>query len=136
MHDILYSEKVIYVRLDDDTIELLPARSEKREIGGLPMVVERNLVSSSHTVDLTGSTYGEMAESAQGRDPQRTYDTAATTVYDIVCTCSVTSCAGDRAVTRSSCTTGAHPERVEFKEFIRFIRISRDEHGFLFDTYA
>lgn len=136
MHDILYSEKVIYVRLDDNTIEWLPARAEKRENSRLPMVVEKNLVSSSHTAGLSGSTYGKMTESAQEKDPQRTYDTAATAVYDIVCTCSVTSCAGNMAVTGNSCTTGAHPERVEFKEFIRFIRLSHDEHGFLFDTYA
>ncbi|MSM38540.1 MAG: hypothetical protein GJT30_02805 [Geobacter sp.] len=100
------------------------------------MVAERNLVSTSHTIDLTVSTYGKMAEPSEGRDPQRTYDTAATAVYDIVCTCSVTSCAGNMTVTGNSCTTGAHPERVEFKEFIRFIRLSHDEHGFLFDTYA
>lgn len=124
------------MRLDDDTIEWLPARTEKKENSRLPMVVERKQICGSHTAGLSGAMYGKLAKSAEEKDSQSTYDTAATAVYDIVCSCSVTPCAENRAVMESSCTTGLHPERVEFKEFIRFIRISRDEHGFLFDTYA
>jgi len=124
------------VRLDDDRRERLPAQIENRERNRLPRVVERGLATTSHKADLTGSTFGKLSESTLGRDTRRIYDTAASAVYDITCTCSVTSCTGNRAVTGSSCTSGTHPEIVEFKEFIRFIRISRDEEGFLFDTYA
>jgi len=124
------------VRMDDDRGNRLPARTEKGELIRLPTVVGKSLATTSHTADLASSTCDKLSESAQGRDPKRIYNTAAFVVYDITCACSVVSCTGNRAIMGSSCTTDTHPERVEFKEFIRFIRISRDEHGFLFDTYA
>lgn len=124
------------MRQNNAQSERLPMRTENRESDKFPMAVDGKLIPTSHTVDLSGSAYGKMTESVQGRDPQIACDTAGAAVYRITCTCSVTSCTGDRAVAGSSCTTGTHPERVEFEEFIRFIRILRDEHGFLFDTYA
>lgn len=124
------------MRMDDNGENSLPARTEKREMIRLPTVVGKSLATTSHTADLASSNCDKLSESVQGRDPERIFNTAASAVYDITCACSVVSCTGNRAITGSSCTTDSHPERVEFKEFIRFIRISRDEHGFLFDTYA